>query len=55
MMTSTRKILPLLMVLLLSACHNKNDNKVSGLPSFDEENKTVAVTASAKKSLACTL
>jgi type IV secretory pathway VirB10-like protein len=51
MMTSTRKILPLLMVLLLSACDNKNDNKVSGLPSFDEENKTVAVTTVQKKAL----
>ena len=51
MMTSTRKILPLLMVLLLSACDNKNDNKVSGLPSFDEENKTVADTAVQKKAL----
>ena len=51
MMTSTSKILPLLMVLLLSACDNKNDNKVSGLPSFDEENKTVAVTTVQKKAL----
>ena len=49
MMTSTRKILPLLMVLLLSACDNKNDNKESGLPSFDEENKTVAVTTTVQK------
>ncbi len=49
MMTFTRKILPLLMVLLLSACDNKNDNKVSGLPSFDEENKTVAVTTTVQK------
>ena len=41
MMTSipTRRILPLLMVLALSACQDKNDNNVSGLPSFDEENK----------------
>ena len=51
MMTSTRKILPLLMLLLLSACDNKTDNNVSGLPSFDEENKSVAVAEVQKKAL----
>lgn len=51
MMTSTRRILPLLMVLVLSACDSKNDNNVSGLPSFDEENKSVAAAAAQKKAL----
>ena len=53
MMTSipTRRILPLLMVLALSACQDKNDNNVSGLPSFDEENKSVAAAAAQKKPL----
>jgi hypothetical protein len=53
MMTSipTRRILPLLMVLALSACQDKNDNNVSGLPSFDEENKSVAAAATQKKPL----
>jgi hypothetical protein len=39
------------MVLVLSACDSKNDNNVSGLPSFDEENKSVAAAAAQKKAL----
>jgi len=38
-------------VLALSACQDKNDNKVSDLPSFDEENKSIAAAVAEKKPL----
>lgn len=41
----------MLMIMMLSACQDKNDNKISVLPSFDDKSRAVAHPAAENKPL----